>query len=209
MRILTRGIVTPPTPDIELLSALPKGDRQSALLGMATQLGLSHFVPLRCRRSIASEGAHSRERWYRLCREACKQSRQPRLPTLGEECTPEAWASAVWGSGSGAGHGEADVVSITYVLHPEPEAEGEGEGEGVVRLLESAIEDRTRCPDRVRLVVGPEGGFDDEELVALQRGGGHRVSLSGGILRIEAAAALGVGLLSQVFRRGPASVRWA
>ena len=38
--------VAPPSPRIELAASLPKGDRMSTMLDMATQVGMSAFRPL-------------------------------------------------------------------------------------------------------------------------------------------------------------------
>jgi len=47
----------------------------------------------------------------------------------------------------------------------------------------------------VRVLIGPEGGFSPSELAAAERAGAIRVSLSPHVLRVETAAAIGVGLL--------------
>ena len=77
-------VVPAPRPRIELACALPKGERQSILLEMATQLGINAFWPLQCERSIVKPGANTSRRWQRICVEACKQRRWPHLPVIHE-----------------------------------------------------------------------------------------------------------------------------
>lgn len=43
-------------------------------------------------------------------------------------------------------------------------------------------------PEPTVLIIGPEGGFSDEELAALEAAGAERVRLTDGILRIDTAA---------------------
>ncbi|MBR5998120.1 MAG: RNA methyltransferase, partial [Deltaproteobacteria bacterium] len=59
------------------------------------------------------------------------------------------------------------------------------EKEDAVRL--SAVLEAPASP-RVRLWVGPEGGFSPEEVAAFRASGAHCVSLGGRILRTETAA---------------------
>jgi 16S rRNA (uracil1498-N3)-methyltransferase len=168
-------VVPAPRPRIELACALPKGERQSILLEMATQLGINTFWPLQCGRSIVKPGINASRRWQRICVEACKQSRRPHLPVIHEPVRPEAAAMeyAIW------------------VAHPPATA----------RTLQDLISVvRTDVPTRaILLVVGPEGGFTDAEVSSLAASGAQTVSLGLAILRIETAAiALPIALLAYV-----------
>jgi 16S rRNA (uracil1498-N3)-methyltransferase len=49
----------------------------------------------------------------------------------------------------------------------------------------------------VRLVIGPEGGWDASEVATLRARGGHVVELGPHILRAETAALLAVGLAAR------------
>ena len=73
-------------PDIILATAIAKGDRQSSMLDMATQLGISAWQPLLCDRSVSKVGKNSYQRWQRICLEACKQSGSAWLPQLLKSC---------------------------------------------------------------------------------------------------------------------------
>lgn len=88
LELLAAEIQPPPARRVWLASALPKGDRQAAMLDMATQLGMTDFVPLVCARSVAAPGEGARVRWRRIVLEACKQSRRYYLPSLHSPSTP-------------------------------------------------------------------------------------------------------------------------
>ena len=51
LRLTERSAAAAPVAVIHLASAVPKGDRQSILLDMATQLGMTDYTPLECARS--------------------------------------------------------------------------------------------------------------------------------------------------------------
>lgn len=158
-----------------LASALPKGDRLAVLLDMATQLGMTRFVPLQCARSVVRPAARARERWERICLEACKQSRRAWLPAVDEPCAPEQVTQRI---GDGVRWWVADPqgAPVREALVGEESDEAAGRGAG--------------------LVVGPEGGFTGDELERLEAFGVRRLSLGPAILRVEAAAVAGVSALA-------------
>lgn len=146
-------------PQIHLACALPKGERQTILLDMATQLGMTRFTPLECARSIVKPGANSRTRWEKICLEACKQSRRLHLPVVEaprklEELAHDAKQN-IW-----IAHPQASSFSAAW--HP-------FKGEATI-------------------LVGPEGGFTEAEVETALSWGATAVSLGAGILRIETAA---------------------
>ncbi|MCA9290053.1 MAG: 16S rRNA (uracil(1498)-N(3))-methyltransferase [Phycisphaerales bacterium] len=150
-----------PAPFIHLACALPKSDRQSTLLGMATQLGMNAFTPLKTGRAVVDAGRNFHERGRRICIEACKQSRRAWLPDLRSPRT------------------------LDHVLaHPDPAgatiwiADPEG----------TAAADVPIAGDGLLVLIGPEGGFEPGEVDAADAAGAVRVALGDGILRIETAA---------------------
>lgn len=150
-----------PTP-LMLYSALPKGERQATLLDMATQLGMTHFTPLVCERSIVQPGDGWQTRAQRICTEACKQSRRWHMPILSE---PMSIAAALTSA--------HETTKCIWFAHP---------GGGA----------KARAADipaiGVAIFVGPEGGFTDSEAQQADRVGALRVDLGPLLLRIETAA---------------------
>jgi 16S rRNA (uracil1498-N3)-methyltransferase len=172
LRIEERRDAPPPPRRLHLACAPPKGDRQAVLLDMATQLGMTDFTPLACARAVAAPGANAAARWRRVCLEACKQSRRLHLPAIHAEATPAAVAAA---------------GGWVLIAHPS------GAPLAHLRPPESA--------DKVTLLIGPEGGFTDDEVAAATAAGARAVSLGEAILRIETAA---VALLAALALGGPA-----
>ena len=165
LRIEERRTEPPPKPAIHLACALPKGDRQGTLLDMATQLGITEFTPLACERSVVRPGANSAERWRRVCLEACKQSRRTYLPELRSPATPrEVMARTARGT------------ETVWVAHPSAEAVS----------VSSAIKQNASAD--VTILVGPEGGFMEEEVEQTTGAGAQQIALGPAILRIETAA---------------------
>lgn len=151
--------VPPQQPDIILATAIAKGDRQTTLLDMATQLGISAWQPLACERSVSKAGKNSYQRWSRICLEACKQSGSAWLPQLLSVADPEQVV-------------KREVAHGREVLLAHPDGD---------------LNYQAGC-DRLMLMIGPEGGFTDAEVQRIVKAGARKVSLGQNILRIETAA---------------------
>jgi len=161
LRVLKRTQIEPPIRCVTLAAALPKGDRQSVLFSMAAQLGMQRFIPLLCERSVAQPVKGFASRTERILIEACKQSRQAFLPVIEPPDTAANIAAIA-----------AAQHELVLLAHPG------GAPLGSVRFAGS------RCT----IMVGPEGGFTDEERLACQRHGASVISLGESILRTETAA---------------------
>jgi len=80
-QIEEKTYVEKPERRLWLATAIPKGDRQTVLLDMATQLGVTDVLPVRFQHSVWRQ-KQTPERWQRIVLEAGKQSRRHWLPTL-------------------------------------------------------------------------------------------------------------------------------
>ena len=72
---------------LELIVALPKGDRQKTLLEGLVQLGVTQLTPLASDRAVAQPTTAAMERLERAIVEASKQSGRNRLMRLGDAVT--------------------------------------------------------------------------------------------------------------------------
>lgn len=164
LRIEERRTEPPPRPAIHLACALPKGDRQNVLLDMATQLGMTRFTPLTCERGVVKPGANSMARWKKICLEACKQCRRLHLPVIETTSTARDVAERA-----------AAVNSSVWLAHPAAQAV----------TVSTAV---NQGANDVTILVGPEGGFTEEEIGQAVAAGAKLLALGTTILRIETAA---------------------
>jgi 16S rRNA (uracil1498-N3)-methyltransferase len=147
-----------PPVSITLATAVPKGDRFDWLVEKATELGVSRIVPIRTARSVVDPRSSKLERLRRVVVEACKQSGRDLLLTIAD---PTDWDQLLADPGSGT----------LLIAHP-----GGTRIAGLEPIREATI------------AIGPEGGFDDEEIARGLSSGATLVSLGPNILRIETAA---------------------
>lgn len=153
---------------IEVYQALPEKERFELILQKLTELGVSRIVPYVSRRSTTleeREALHGKShRWPDVVLRAAKQCRRAVVPELFPVLS---WEEATYRSSS------ADLKLILF------------EGEAPWSLREGVGGGR---PDRVALLVGPEGGFDPAEVEDARGMGFLPVSLGPRILRTETAA---------------------
>ncbi|MCP4797258.1 MAG: 16S rRNA (uracil(1498)-N(3))-methyltransferase [Phycisphaeraceae bacterium] len=160
----TSSRVAPPSPRIELAASLPKGDRMSTMLDMATQIGMSAFRPLNCDHSVITADKKRRDpsdRWRRVMLEACKQSRRAWMPELLGAASPAEVVADAEARGAMVVMGDADGTAPNTI---ETDA------------------------DVVVVLVGPEGGFSPTEFGMLKTQGVVPIRIGDGVLRVEAAA---------------------
>ncbi len=145
---------------LTLAVALPKGERQKWLVEKLTELGVERLVPLATVRGVAEATPAAVERLSRGVVEACKQCGRDGLMQIGR---PKSVAEVVGGTGGGA------VLLVA-----------DRDGAPLVEVATGA--------SQVVALVGPEGGFTEEELATIEAAGGQRVSLGPHVLRVETAA---------------------
>lgn len=185
-RLEVRGRAEAPSPEspmgLTLAVALLKGEKFDLVVQKATELGASRVSPVLTRRADVrprdAEGGSKRvERWRRLALEAAKQSGRARVPAVDE---PLNFIDVVGGT---AAPGSLRVLF----------AERGGVGLDVVH---DAASSRASA---VAALVGPEGGWDDEEIELARAHGWSVVTLGGRTLRAETAAVVVCALLQNLF----------
>lgn len=159
-----------------LIYAMAKGDKVDAVVRDAAELGAAAVHLVAASRSVArlDEGraAERLARYRRVAEEAARQSGQARAPRI-EGPAPLGEALAALPDGG-----------ARIVLHPAADAP-------LRALLEDAVARRAD----VTFAIGPEGGWTDGELGAMEAAGFVRARLAGGVLRTETAATAALAAL--------------
>jgi len=143
---------------------LLKGDKNEQVIQKGTELGVWKFLVFEGKRSVARLKDEGRrlERFRRVAIEACKQSGRAWVP-------------------------EIEIVGFEGIV------ERRGEGLGLILShrakaeLKKVLKEKVGF-DKVLAIVGPEGGFEDEEIEYAQGRGFIPVSIGEKILRAETAA---------------------
>lgn len=161
--------------EITLAPAILKGSRMDTVMEKATELGVSFVIPMRTKYTIAGQGSvsdHRLDRWQRIAQSAMKQSHRSRLPQI------------------------MPVLDFDTLLEKTPEYDVAflaWEGESQSGLVSTAA--RYSDAKRLLLLIGPEGGFDRQEVERGRRAGIHTVSLGPRRLRSDTASIVALVLL--------------
>ena len=182
-KVLDRRTVPVAVPSVTVVQALPKSDRAELAVELATEAGADAFVAWQASRCVARWESSAKvdkglRRWAAVARSAARQSRRPYIPPVSGVVSTAELVERV-----------RDRGATTLVLH------------------ESATTKLTEIPvaqaDSLLLIVGPEGGIANDEIVALTDVGATPVQLGPSVLRTSTAAAVALGAL------GVLTPRWS
>ena len=185
VQVLERRTVAPPSPEIDLAVALPKGSRADVLVEKASELGADRLIPLIAERSVVEARESKLQRLDRLAIESAKQCGRSHVMHIDP---PIAFAELL----KKVDH---DVRLIA-----------DTEDDFVLRvadcgLKEKAVESSSvqQLPTRPRVIVliGPEGGWSDSERLAAKNAGFQAWRLGPNVLRVETAAMAALAILRQ------------
>lgn len=152
-----------------LFQGLPKSDKMDLIVQKAVELGVFEVIPVVTRRSVVKldekKAAKKVERWNSIAESASKQAGRSMIPKV---------APVMSYDGALEYAKTLDVKLIPYEL-----AEGMQETKGLIRGI--------KCGQSVGIFIGPEGGFEAEEVSAAVEAGAVPVTLGRRILRTETA----------------------
>jgi 16S rRNA (uracil1498-N3)-methyltransferase len=183
----------PPTPALELAVALPRLDADVALR-MVCELGIDRFTPLQAARSVPLERCRP-ERQRAIVREAVEQCERLWLPELAPEEAARQWFGSQLEAPSGDTAGALRLLATTR--RPGLARMEEHLQELVDQELAGAEHAAPgQHPRWIRMAIGPEGGWTEEEELQAEQAGWRPVSLGDTILRTSTAAVLAAGWMA-------------
>lgn len=166
-RITSRMVCARPfRPSLTVAASPPKADRLKWMVEKLTEIGADRLILLNTQRTVVTTGDTRVEKLRANVVAACKQCRRPYLM----EILPLQTLSTVLED-----FGKSSASTQLFIAHPG--------GASVANQTSDSINSRD-----AGVLIGPEGGFADEEVAAAISAGSVHVSWPGTILRIETAA---------------------
>ena len=178
--ILERREVSVELPsELVLYQCLPKGDKMELIIQKAVELGAAGVIPVATRNAVVKLDAKKAEakirRWQAIAESAAKQSKRSYIPQVGPVMSLKEAFSYIEEQ-------KFDLRMIPYEL--------EKGMDGTKTVLEALAPGQ-----QVAVFIGPEGGFDEEEIQLALKMGVKPVSLGKRILRTETAGPAILALL--------------
>jgi 16S rRNA (uracil1498-N3)-methyltransferase len=147
---------------LAIASAVPKGARGDWMIEKLSELGVARFVPLITARSVVHpEGRNKIERWQRLAAESAKQSHRTGVMRIEPLTLLDEVLAHLPGTGAFLSTA-AGAAALSSILHPPSSS--------------------------LTLLVGPEGGWSEEEMGRFAQRHLTPITLGRTILRVETAA---------------------
>ena len=167
---------------ITLYQGIPKGAKMDEIVRKATELGVFRIVPVLTERSVPEwkNGVSQQKllRWRRITEEASRQARRVSVPAV-DDVVPMSEASE---GIKGAGY---DSVLVLYEL------EERNSLKSALRMLKEKKPEN----QNIAVFIGPEGGFETEEVEALVAVGAEPVTVGETILRTETAGPAAIAMI--------------
>lgn len=162
---------------ITLFQGLPKQDKMELVIQKCVELGITEIIPVitkRCVTKINSDkDAQSKvARWQKIALEASKQSNRGIIPRIGLPIRFEEALEAA---------SKMDLAIIPY------------EKEKLIKIKD--VISKGSAAVSAAIFIGPEGGFEEQEINSAELCGVQKVTLGPRILRTETAGLFVVSIL--------------
>lgn len=172
-----REVVSEPPVKVDLYQAMPKASKMDLIVQKCTELGIYNIIPMDTERVVVrmekkNDFMNKVSRWKKIAQEAAKQSGRGRIPDISD---PVKYDDAV-----------ENLKDYDLVIMPYEKEESTG------------LKEALRCKNKINnvaILIGPEGGFTEDEVNKAKGNGAVSVTLGPRILRTETA---GFSCLSMV-----------
>ncbi|HEU4487202.1 MAG TPA: 16S rRNA (uracil(1498)-N(3))-methyltransferase [Povalibacter sp.] len=161
---------------ITLVQGVSRSERMDWTLQKATELGAAAVSPVLTARSVvrldANQAAKKQAHWRGIVVGACEQCGRSKIPPVSLPVSLRDYFANVRKDG------------MRLVLSPSAPA---------------SLAGIASLPSKVELLIGPEGGLDDDEIAAAQKVGFMPVRLGPRVLRTETAAVVALTVLQALW----------
>lgn len=155
--------------EIHLFQGLPKSSKMDLIVQKATELGVKEITPVVTGRVVVKSelGEFKKlDRWNRITLEACKQSKRSLIPKVNIPLEFQELLETIK---------NMDLAIVPY----------ENEyGYGIKNVIADINKNNIK---KIAIIIGPEGGFEENEISRLKELGAYIVTLGPRILRTETA----------------------
>ncbi|HYY24994.1 MAG TPA: 16S rRNA (uracil(1498)-N(3))-methyltransferase [Candidatus Udaeobacter sp.] len=159
-----------------LALGLTKGEKMDFVVEKATELGVQTLVPIFTQYTVPKfdekKIARRTERWRKIALSASKQSGRTRIPEINTPCEFRQLINRPW----------AETLKLFF---------WEAEARQTLRQLRATA----GVARSILVVIGPEGGFTNDEAGMAQEHGFYTLQLGRRVLRAETAAVVAIALV--------------
>jgi 16S rRNA (uracil1498-N3)-methyltransferase len=160
--------------EIDLYQGIAKGSKMETIIQKSVELGVSKVIPTIMKRSIVKLTDQSEkkkiDRWQKIADEASKQSKRTVIPKIENSIKLSKLKS----------FDDYDLILVAYEQEK-------------TKKIDHVLKDFHG--KRIGIFIGPEGGFEEDEIKHLESLGAKSISLGPRILRTETAGMMLISIL--------------
>lgn len=158
--------------NVDIYQGLPKADKMELIIQKSVELGVHAIIPTNMKRCIvkidAKEEHKKIERWQKISEVAAKQSGRDMIPKV----------ENITNIKNIINNKQYDAIIVAY----------EEERENTLKQELTRLKNIKKEKYNIGIVIGPEGGIDQDEIEILKQSGAKIVTLGQRILRTETVA---------------------
>lgn len=160
---------------VDIYQGLPKSDKMELIIQKSVELGANSIIPVNMKRCVVKIDPKSEnkkiERWQKISESAAKQCGRNNIPEIKKIININDIVSLIK---------QYDTIIVAY----------ENEKENYIKKELKKIKEKNSLKKElnIAIVIGPEGGFEENEVEKLKQNGAKIVTLGERILRTETVA---------------------
>ena len=155
---------------VDIYQGLPKSDKMELIIQKSVELGANSIIPVNMKRCVVKlEGKDEikkNERWQKIAESAAKQCGRNFIPEVKHLINIKEVCNFI---------DKYDAIIVAYENEKEHTLKSE-----LKKLKSSSL--------KIGIVIGPEGGFEENDIKLLKESGAQIVTLGDRILRTETVA---------------------
>ena len=164
--------------NITIFQGIPKSDKMELIIQKSVELGADEITPVEMKRSVVKIDEKSKqkkiERWQKISEVAAKQSGRDIVPKINNIVNIKNICNLI---------NKYDIVLLAY------------ENEKNNKLKNELTKLKNKENLKIGVIIGPEGGLEEQEVEILKEAGAKVITLGNRILRTETVALVVTGII--------------
>ncbi len=158
---------------VSIFQGLPKADKMELVIQKSVELGVFDITPIEMKRCVVKLNEKDKlrkiQRWQKISETAGKQSKRNIIPQINNIINIKELCEKF---------GEYDLVLVAY----------ENEKDDTLKQELKKIKNIKKEEIKIAIIIGPEGGIDNEEIKQFKSHNAKIITLGNRILRTETVA---------------------
>ena len=163
--------------EVTIFQGLPKGDKMEYIIQKSVELGVYDITPVEMKRCVVKLNEKDKikkiERWQKISEGAAKQCGRNIIPTINNVVNVKNICNQI---------PNYDIVLVAY------EKENKNTLKNELKNLKNMVKETKQEKIKIAVVIGPEGGLEEQDVKMLKENNAKVITLGKRILRTETVA---------------------